>query len=75
MRDDDDKLLNKQGLIMSIDEDLNSFLEETNSNGVMTRPVWQLMNELEIYGDAQCGSLKNSKWLAERIVNIPSGVK
>ncbi|MCD4657625.1 MAG: LegC family aminotransferase, partial [Planctomycetes bacterium] len=27
----------------------NAFLEETNRNGVMTRPVWRLMNKLEMY--------------------------
>ena len=52
----------------------NSFLETTNNNGIMTRPIWTLMNNLEMYKDYQCGELKNSKWLQERIVNIPSSV-
>tara|TARA_Y200000002_G_scaffold131739_1_gene108538 strand:+ start:20592 stop:21752 length:1161 start_codon:yes stop_codon:yes gene_type:complete len=50
------------------------FLRETNSNGVMTRPVWTLMNKLPMFKNAQCGNLKNSKWLQERIVNIPSSI-
>ena len=52
----------------------DKFLEETNSNGVMTRPIWILMNKLPMFKNAQCDSLKNSKWLAERVVNIPSSV-
>ena len=52
----------------------DEFLEETNSNGVMTRPVWRLMNELEIFKDSQCLDLKNAKYLEQRIVNIPSSV-
>ena len=48
------------------------FLKETNSKGVMTRPIWTLMNNLPMFKDAQCNNLKNSKWLYERVVNIPS---
>ena len=48
------------------------FLEGTNSKGVMTRPIWTLMNNLSMYKDAQCYNLKNSNWLSERVVNIPS---
>jgi len=52
----------------------DEFLNETNSNGVMTRPIWRLMNELPMFKRAQCGDLTNSKWLEERVVNIPSSV-
>ena len=52
----------------------DKFLEETNFNGVMTRPVWTLMNKLPMFNGAQCDDLKNSKWLEERVVNIPSSV-
>ena len=51
------------------------FLKETNSKGIMTRPIWTLMNKLPMFKEAQCGYLKNSYWLEERIVNIPSSVK
>jgi perosamine synthetase len=53
----------------------NTFLDFANTNGVMTRPVWQLMNRLEMYKDCQSSNLDNSKWLEERVVNIPSGVR
>lgn len=51
----------------------DEFLEHTNNNGVMTRPVWELMNRLPMFGDCQTDNLENSRWLADRIVNIPSG--
>jgi hypothetical protein len=40
----------------------------------MTRPIWILMNKLPMFKNAQCVYLKNSHWLAERVVNIPSSV-
>lgn len=52
-----------------------AFLEYTNDHGVMTRPVWELMNRLEMFKDAQTDGLKNTVYLADRIVNIPSSVK
>jgi len=52
----------------------DEFLDETNSNGIMTRPIWTLMNKLPMFEYAQCGNLTNSEWLEDRIVNIPSSV-
>jgi aminotransferase in exopolysaccharide biosynthesis len=53
----------------------DEFLEFTNKNGVMTRPIWRLMNELEMFKDCQKDDLKNSKYLEDRVVNIPSSVR
>ncbi|MFW3345763.1 LegC family aminotransferase [Aliarcobacter butzleri] len=53
----------------------DEFLEFTNKNGVMTRPIWKLMNELEMFKDCQKADLKNAKYLEERVVNIPSSVR
>ncbi len=53
----------------------DKFLEITNHNGVMTRPVWRLMNKLEMYKDCQTGNLDNANWLEDRVVNIPSGFR
>ena len=50
----------------------DKFLEETNSKGVMTRPIWTLMNNLPMFQNAQCNNLDNSSWLYERVVNISS---
>tara|TARA_A100001015_G_scaffold315080_1_gene426032 strand:- start:937 stop:2097 length:1161 start_codon:yes stop_codon:yes gene_type:complete len=52
----------------------NQFLEQTNANNVMTRPVWILMNKLPMFKNAQSDNLINSKWLEDRVVNIPSSV-
>ena len=52
----------------------DKFLEETNSRGVMTRPIWKMMNKLSMYKDAQSDDLTNSEWLEDRVVNIPSSV-
>ena len=51
------------------------FLAETNDTGVMTRPIWTLMNKLEMFKICQTDELINSHWLEERVVNIPSGVR
>jgi perosamine synthetase len=53
----------------------DAFLDITNSNGVMTRPIWALMNKLEMFKACQCDELKNSLFLEERVVNIPSSVR
>ena len=52
-----------------------AFLAETNNNGVMTRPIWELMNRLPMFASAQCGDLSEAEWLADRVVNIPSSVR
>ena len=55
-------------------EERDRFLEYTNSNGVMTRPIWELMNRLPMFKDCQTESIENSEWLVDRIVNIPSSI-
>jgi aminotransferase in exopolysaccharide biosynthesis len=50
------------------------FLRYTNEKGIMTRPVWELMNRLPMFQNAQCGDLTNSEWIADRLVNISSSV-
>ena len=52
----------------------DQFLQSTNESGVMTRPVWKLMNELKMFEDSLTLNIDNSKWLADRLVNIPSSV-
>lgn len=52
----------------------DKFLKETNSNNVMTRPIWIMMHKLPMFEHSQCGDLTNSKWLNDRVVNIPSSV-
>lgn len=56
-------------------EERDSFLEYTNSNGIMTRPVWCLMNKLNMFKNCQKTDLSNAEWLEDRVVNIPSSVR
>ncbi len=50
----------------------DEILKYTNKNGIMTRPIWELMNRLPMFAECQTDGLKNSIWLADRVVNIPS---
>jgi perosamine synthetase len=59
-------------IIFKDKEQRNLFLEETNKNGLMCRPIWTLMNKLAMFKDAECDELENAKWLESRVVNIPS---
>ena len=62
--------------VMLKDEDeKEKFLEYMNSKGVMCRPIWRLLSELDMFRDCQRDNLKNSKYLAQRVVNIPSSVR
>lgn len=58
----------------SIDE-RNAFLDYTNQNKVMTRPIWKLMHTLPMYSDCQVDNVDNAQWLEKRVVNIPSSVR
>jgi perosamine synthetase len=50
------------------------FLESTNLNNVMTRPIWKSMDFLPMYKNCQKDVLLNTRFLEARIVNIPSSV-
>jgi aminotransferase in exopolysaccharide biosynthesis len=56
-------------------EKRDEFLKETNDSGVMTRPIWELMNRLEMFKDCQVGELTNCEHISDRVVNIPSGYR
>lgn len=62
-------------LILDDQEQKEKFLTLTNDNGVMTRPVWDLMSSLPMFEKCQRDGLENSKWLVERVVNIPSSYR
>ena len=61
-------------LILANKAERDAFLTYTNDKGVMTRPIWRLMSELEMFKHCQHDGLVNSRWLEERVVNIPSSV-
>jgi len=52
----------------------DELLETTNQQGIMTRPIWALMNHLTMYQSCRRGDLNNSEWLEARVVNLPSSV-
>jgi perosamine synthetase len=49
-------------------------LESTNSNNIMTRPIWKAMDSSPMYKNCQKDELLNTRFLESRIVNIPSSV-
>ena len=53
----------------------DGFLQYTNNNGIMSRPIWELMNRLPMFRNCQTDGLKNTEWFAERVVNIPSSIR
>ncbi len=62
-------------IILKDRQQRDELLEQTNKAGIMTRPIWELMNRLPMFKDCQCGDdLNNSEWLADRVVNITSTV-
>lgn len=61
-------------IILENKEERDAFLKYSNENNVMSRPVWKLMTDLPAFQSFQKDSLENSKWLDERLVNIPSSV-
>jgi perosamine synthetase len=61
-------------VILDSKEQRDQFLEITNENRIMTRPIWKLNNKLKMFSDCHTDGLKNSSWLEDRVVNIPSSV-
>lgn len=62
--------------VLLLDEDvsdrLEDLLQKTNASGIMTRPVWTLMNRLPMYKGCPSMNLACTENLAKRIINIPS---
>jgi aminotransferase in exopolysaccharide biosynthesis len=55
-------------------EQRDALLKTTNDVGVMTRPIWTLINRLPSYSRCLQGPLSNAEWLEARVVNLPSSV-
>jgi perosamine synthetase len=47
-------------------------LAATNDTGIMTRPVWTLMNKLSMFAGCPKMDLPVAESLAQRLINIPS---
>ena len=52
----------------------NEFLKITNDANIMTRPIWKLLPSLDMFADCETDELTNSRWLEDRVINIPSSV-
>ena len=61
-------------IVLADKEARDRFLSETNDAGVMTRPIWCLMVDLPMYAECQHDGLPVSRWLEQRVVNLPSSV-
>jgi len=61
-------------IILKDKETQKEFLQYTNDNGVMTRPIWSLINKQPMFSSCQTDAILNSMWLEEKVVNIPSSV-
>lgn len=55
-------------------EERDAFLQFSNDNGVMTRPIWELMWRLPMFENCERDSQENTIRLADTIVNLPSSV-
>lgn len=64
-----------QAVILKDKAAQQEFLQQTNDNGVMTRPIWELMNRLPMFEYCENDGLENTIWFADRVVNIPSSVR
>ena len=53
----------------------DSILEETNRQGIQTRPVWTLMSRLPMFSNCPRMDLSTAESLERRIINIPSSAK
>lgn len=62
------------GVVCESNEQRDAMLKSTNQAGVMTRPIWRLMNRLPQYANSMHGPLTNAEWLEARVVNFPSSV-
>jgi len=51
------------------------FLQETNEQGIMTRPIWALTYRLPMYQHCYRDAQANAEFLEQHIVNIPSSVR
>jgi perosamine synthetase len=62
-------------ILLERKEARDAFLSEANGCGVMSRPAWTLMHKLPMFRNCLHDDLAISKWIEERLVNIPSSIR
>jgi dTDP-4-amino-4,6-dideoxygalactose transaminase len=65
-----------QTLILDADQasHRDSILDASNKDGLMTRPVWTLLHELDMFKNCQSMDLPVADALSNRLINIPSNI-
>ncbi len=56
-------------------QEKEDFLDFSNKNKVLCRPIWRQMKKLDMYKKCQSSNLDNSDFIESRLVNIPSGIR
>lgn len=59
-------------LAESVAKKRDELLQATNDAGLMTRPTWRLMHQLQPYKDCPQAPLPTAESLAQRLMNLPS---
>ncbi len=59
-------------LLLKNRQQRDEFLEYTNASGIMTRPVWTPMHQLEMNQEFTVHNMRNTSLYSDRLVNIPS---
>lgn len=62
-------------IVLSSNEERDSFLAQTNDSGIMTRPIWTLMHKLEMFKTSYALNLDNSLAFEATLVNLPSSLR
>jgi perosamine synthetase len=60
-------LLNNENIYLR-----DSILNEANQDGLMVRPTWELLSNMNAYDTSPCMDLSQSESLTKRIINLPS---
>ncbi|WFE67926.1 LegC family aminotransferase [Thiomicrospira sp. R3] len=61
-------------LLCESEAERDAFLALSNSLDIQTRPLWTPMHQLDMYATCIRTDMTQTEWLAERVVNLPSGV-
>jgi aminotransferase in exopolysaccharide biosynthesis len=62
-------------ILMNDKNERDMFLSFSNSNNILTRPAWELMNHLPMFRHCETDDLRNATELANRLVNLPSSYR
>jgi perosamine synthetase len=62
-------------VILKSKKERDLFLIATNTQDIMTRCLWKPMHMLPMFRNCQSGMLKNTEYLYNRVVNLPSSTR